>query len=43
MLLSVQNYVICIEMFVASIAFTYAFTHKDYQTSSKAKVSFHWG
>lgn len=25
-----QDYLICIEMFVASIAFTFAFTHKDY-------------
>jgi hypothetical protein len=26
-----QDYLICIEMFFASIAFSYAFTHKDYQ------------
>jgi hypothetical protein len=25
-----QDYLICIEMFFASLAFTYAFTHKDY-------------
>jgi len=29
-----QDYLICIEMFVAAIAFTYAFTHKDYINAS---------
>lgn len=31
-----QDYLICVEMFVASIAFTFAFTHKDYAFQSKA-------
>jgi hypothetical protein len=36
---STQDYLITIEMFVASIAFTYAFTPKDYQLNSKTRVS----
>jgi len=35
---ALQDYLICIEMFVASIAFTYAFTHRDYQSAAKSKV-----
>lgn len=33
-----QDYLICVEMFLASIAFTFAFTHRDY-ASRKNKVS----
>ncbi len=33
-----QDYLICIEMFVASIAFSYAFTYRDYQSAVKSKV-----
>jgi hypothetical protein len=35
---AVQNFLICIEMFVASLAFTNAFSHHDYVTVTKTKV-----
>lgn len=34
----VQDYLICIEMFVASIAFSYAFTHKDYLSPAQLQL-----
>jgi hypothetical protein len=35
---AVQNFLICVEMFAASIAFTNSFSYQDYLSVAKTKV-----